>query len=268
MKTVFDIGNTNVKAYLFDEKNNILQKKTRATCSLFHPTAWETLYKELEDTDKNFNTSTIKISCVSFRCFLALRVFLGYDTMDNFDIDRKYDESLRTGMSKDSPFIFEENIPLDKSNTTGLVGTDRLLASFAFNTIYKRTAIVVGLGTATTIDLITDKKIFYSGIIASGIDSSYSGLIYKASHLPSIDKLKEGSKVIKTNLIEALSSGLFIGHASMIEGMYKRIIDDMNLSTDTYLALTGGRASSVAPHIRVPNLIINEDLVGYGLSII
>lgn len=266
MIAAYDIGNTNVKVFLYDDNRTLIAKKTRPTPDLFEPQMWHLFHEELKALNPAFAAAQKRISCVSWKAFLALRVYLGYAPEETFDENLPFDPSLLGGLPADSPFVFESMIPLSVSNQDGLVGTDRLLAAYALYTLYKDSYFVAGLGTATTIDLITASGIFLGGAIIPGVDSAYSGLISRAPHLPPIFDLPPAQKILGTNVAEALAAGTFVGHAVMLEGLFSRMRRDAALEESVNLALTGGRAYSISPYIRIPHTV-KEDLVALGLAL-
>lgn len=265
MIAAFDIGNTNVKAYLFDNDNNIIGRKSRPSPDLFEPERWKYFLDDLVTLNAGFAIAEKRISCVSWKIFLALRVFFGYDRAESFDPHREFNTDLFY-LPADSPFVFDSMVPIDTSFVSGLVGPDRLLAAYGLYKMYGGSNFLASLGTATTIDLITKTGIFFSGIVAPGVDASYNGLLLRAPHLPSMHQLPNPEKLLGTMLEQALSSGIFMGHAVMVEALFSRMKRDAALEDDMNLVLTGGRAYSVSPYIRLAHTV-REDLVAYGLAL-
>ncbi|SFB68077.1 pantothenate kinase, type III [Brevinema andersonii] len=265
MIAAFDIGNTNIKAYLFDNDNNIIARKSRPSPDLFEPERWKYFLDDLVTLNPGFAIAEKRISCVSWKIFLALRVFLGYDSPQSFNPHCKFNTDLFY-LPADSPFVFDAMVPIDTTFVSGSVGSDRLLAAYSLYKMYGGSNFLASLGTATTIDLITNAEIFFSGIVAPGLDASYNGLLLRAPHLLSMSQLPTPEKLLGTTLEQALSSGIFMGHAVMVESLFSRMKRDAALEGDINLVLTGGRAYSVSPYIRLAHTV-REDLVAYGLAL-
>ncbi|MGL5721748.1 MAG: type III pantothenate kinase [Brevinema sp.] len=264
MTTAFDIGNTNVKVFLIDKDGTVVSKKTRPTPDLFEPQAWYEFLEVLKESHEGFRNSKMRISCVNWRVFLALRVVFGYTPAEEFDTDVPFDPALME-LPDDSPFVLEQMIPLERPSVPGLIGTDRLLSAFALYDMYKESFFVVSLGTATTIDLVTGEGIFYGGVICPGLDSSYAGLLSRAPHLPAMTELPSPDKIVGTNTLQALSAGSIIAHAVMIDGFIARMRRDAGLAGPVNIVLTGGRAFTISPYMRSPHTV-QEHLVALGLT--
>lgn len=265
MIAAFDIGNTNVKAYLFDNDHKIIGRKSRPSPDLFEPERWKYFLDDLVAVNAGFAIAEKRISCVNWKIFLALRVFFGYDRSEAFDPHREFNPDL-CYLPADSPFVFDAMVPIDTSFVSGLVGSDRLLAAYALHKMHGGSNILASLGTATTMDLITKTGMFFSGIVAPGVDAAYHGLLLRAPHLPTMQQLPNPEKLLGTMLDQALSSGIFMGHAVMVESLFSRMKRDAALEGNVNLVLTGGRAYSVSPYIRLAHTVY-EDLVGYGLAL-
>jgi len=266
MILAMDIGNTRTKAFLIDKHLKIIDKKIWSTPDLFEPDRWKVFFNELDKINPLFTIVEKRISCVSWKAFLALRVYLGYDIIENFDPNKEFNSDLLI-LPLDSPFVFENRVPLDTTYTTGLIGSDRLLAAYVAYTLYNNSCMIVSLGTATTLDIVTNTGAFLGGAILPGIDVSYYGLKSRVSHLPELSELPIINNTIGKSTLESLSIGIYISHAMMIESLYIRQIKEADLQSEVSLILTGGRAFTIGNHIRLP-FNIKEDLVIYGLALI
>lgn len=265
MIVAIDIGNTRVKARLIDKNLNIIEKKSWSTPDLFEPDRWNVFFEELDTLNPLFSISEKRISCVSWRAFLALRVYFGYDLLDHFNPNKEFNTDLMI-LPLDSPFVFETMIPLDTTYMSGLIGTDRLLSGYAANRLFHESMVVVNLGTATTIDLITNAGIFLGGAILPGVDVAYSGLLSRATHLPPLSQLPDTDKSLGNSTLHSLSVGAYIAHAAVIEALYIRQKEEANLQSSVGLLLTGGRHATIGAHMRLP-FMVKDDLVSYGLAL-
>lgn len=105
------------------------------------------------------------------------------------------------------------------------VGADRLVNTVAAYESYGGPLVVVDFGTATTFDVIDDDGNYAGGIIAPGINLSLEALHMAAAKLPRV-AIGRPAKVIGTDTVSAMQSGIFWGYVSMIEGLVERIQDE------------------------------------------
>ncbi len=107
----------------------------------------------------------------------------------------------------------------------------------------KRPLIVVDMGTATTIDYVSQEGVFMGGMIAPGIMSAYEGLLAAAPQLPRLEGHSAGGLIGKTTS-ECVRSGVVMGHACMIQ----KAVEMMSPGKDSkpVVVLTGGPSCLVA----------------------
>jgi len=144
------------------------------------------------------------------------------------------------------------------------VGADRLLAALAAHRRVKDACIVVDLGTAITFDAVSERAEYLGGIICPGIGMSISGLFTKTARLPMVD-FREPEKLIGTNTVGSMQSGLYYGTIGMIDGILERMIEDLGPQTRT--VATGGQAALITRGSRFLKEA-DEDLTLEGLQII
>lgn len=107
-------------------------------------------------------------------------------------------------------------------DTPSEIGADRLVNAVAAGERYGGGLICVDFGTATTFDVIDRQGNYAGGAIAPGINLSLDALYAHAAKLPRIEP-KRPQRVIGTNTVSAMQSGIFWGYVSLIEGMVARI---------------------------------------------
>lgn len=144
------------------------------------------------------------------------------------------------------------------------VGADLIGNSVAATTLYNETCLVIDLGTATTFSFL-ENKVLKGVAIATGLTTSKNALVSKTSLLPQVE-LHAPKKVLGTNSVDCIKSGLVFGHASMIDGMIRRIKEETSLP-DLPVIITGGHAKIVYPHCE-EKLIRDDALILKGLLII
>jgi type III pantothenate kinase len=102
------------------------------------------------------------------------------------------------------------------------VGADRLVNTVAAHDRYKGATIVVDFGTATTFDVVDADGNYRGGVIAPGINLSLHALESAAARLPSVP-ISRTDKVIGTNTVACMQSGIFWGYIGLVEGLVGRI---------------------------------------------
>ncbi len=141
-------------------------------------------------------------------------------------------------------FVNQQNagikIGLDKPEE---IGADRLVNAVAVLAHYQSPAVIVDFGTATTFDVIDAQGVYNGGAIAPGINLSLLALHQAAEKLPEIT-IEKPKKVIGTNTVDAMQSGIYWGYIGLIEGTLKRIAQEMEVKP--YVIGTGGLASLFA----------------------
>jgi len=144
----------------------------------------------------------------------------------------------------------------------GEVGADRLVNTVSAHETYGGPLIVLDFGTATTFDVVGPEGAYEGGVIAPGVNLSLEALQRAAAKLPRVDIVKP-ERVIGTNTITAMQSGIYYGYASMIEGVIARIREEQKLDNLPAIG-TGGLARLYAP--ACPSIQdIDEDLTLRGL---
>src|SRR5208337_1091688 len=116
-------------------------------------------------------------------------------------------------------------IPVLQDNPADL-GADRLVNSIAAFDRYGGPCIVVDFGTATTFDVISARGEYIGGAIAPGLGISADALFSHAARLGRID-IKRPAKVIGTNTVTHLQSGLYYGYIGLVDGILERIVGEL-----------------------------------------
>ena len=142
------------------------------------------------------------------------------------------------------------------------LGPDRIANSVGGFKMAQKSVIIVDLGTATTFDVVNDKKEYLGGSIAPGIKISLEALTTKTSSLKSVEILSPKS-VIGKNTYEAIQRGLILGHASMIDSMLEKII--LETGTNPKIVITGGLGEVIQPQLNVETEY-SKDLTLNGLE--
>jgi type III pantothenate kinase len=147
------------------------------------------------------------------------------------------------------------------------VGADRIVNAVAAFAKFGRSGaplIVVDFGTATTLDAITAKGEYLGGAICPGVTISADALFQRAARLPRID-VRKPARVVGRTTVGAMESGLFWGYVGMVEGLVKRMTDE--LGGNAVCVATGGLADVIAPETTLIQHV-DADLTLHGLRIV
>jgi len=123
------------------------------------------------------------------------------------------------------------------------VGADRIVDAVAAIHKYGAPCIVVDFGTATTFDAINFNGEYVGGVITPGITISADALFERAAKLPRVE-IKRPQKVIGSATVEAMQSGLYHGYIGLVDGILKKMIDELGRSPR--VIATGGLAPLIA----------------------
>ena len=149
------------------------------------------------------------------------------------------------------------------------VGADRIVNTLAASRVYKRDAIVVDLGTATTFDCITADGVFLGGVIAPGVLMMAESLTRKTSKLPATE-LQLPKQIIGRRTEECIRAGVMYGAAEQIDGLVRRIKAEWPRKETPIVVATGGLSETFQPLCRElealdPFLTLRGLEMAYGL---
>jgi type III pantothenate kinase len=133
-------------------------------------------------------------------------------------------------------------MPVLVDNPTEL-GADRLADCIAAIERYGGPCIVVDFGTATKFEVISERGEYLGGAIAPGLGLSAEALFSRAARLSRVD-IRRPAKVIGTNTVGHLQSGLYYGYIGLVDGVLERIFAE--LGSKPRVIATGGLARMVA----------------------
>ena len=122
------------------------------------------------------------------------------------------------------------------------VGADRIVNGIGAYDIYGGPAVVVDFGTATTLDAVSARGEYLGGAILPGIEISMDALFSRADRLSRVE-LIEPRSVIGKSTVEALQSGAIYGFAGQVDGICRRMQDELGECT---VVATGGLSGLIA----------------------
>ncbi len=168
-------------------------------------------------------------------------------------------EPLRTAHDLDLPIVYDYPRPDE-------LGADRIVNAVAVYEIYRKDAIIIDLGTATTFCIVHGNA-YQGGVIAPGVKLSMETLTQRTSLLPAVEFRRPESGVIGDSTVHGIQSGFFFGWVGLLRG----IIDEIrrtNPDRNYLVVATGGLSRMI--HDEVPGLfdVVDHDLTLKGMRMI
>ncbi|MBS5852030.1 MAG: type III pantothenate kinase [Staphylococcus sp.] len=142
------------------------------------------------------------------------------------------------------------------------LGADLLCDAVGAYIKYSGTTIIIDMGTATKILVVTKNKEFIGGVICAGIRGSLDSLISTTSKL-SRTAIEVPNTVIGNETTTCIQSGIVYGHVAMIEGLIKKFKNELGLD-NVNIILTGGYAKVIKDLLEI-DCIYDENILLDGL---
>lgn len=165
-----------------------------------------------------------------------------------------------------NPFVLQAGVKTGlhiKYNNPLEVGADRIANSIAVSKLYpKKNAIIVDLGTATTLDVLTENKDYLGGAIIAGMKISMQSLESRTARLPTVE-IVPSEETLGKSTVESIQSGLYFGHLGAIKEISARLTKECFDEQRPLIIGTGG-FSSLFEKEKVFDAIV-PDLVLKGL---
>ncbi|WP_275316893.1 type III pantothenate kinase [Tenacibaculum bernardetii] len=241
MNLIIDVGNTRVKAAVF-ELNTIKE--------VFVFSKTEIVF-EVKKIINNFSISSSIVSSVSNISEKTLKEITDLLNPIFLNSDIKV------------PFI-------NKYETPKTLGVDRIaLAAAATEKYPQKNVLIIDAGTCITFDFINNKNEYLGGAISLGISMRYKALHDYTAKLPLLG-LSEVSSFIGTNTNTSIHSGVVNGVINEIEGVinqYQKKYGDLTI------VLTGGDTYFLAKQLKSgifahPNFVLEglHTVLTYNLT--
>ncbi len=153
------------------------------------------------------------------------------------------------------------NIRLDDPGT---IAGDLVATAVAVKEEYPLPAIIIDMGTATTVTVVSAEGAYIGGSILPGAGISLEALARETALLPNIE-FKAPKKVIGTNTVDAMKSGIIYGSAGALDGLIDRYLEELGGSAS--IVITGGMGRLIAPYC-THEMTVDNRLLLRGLGII
>lgn len=140
------------------------------------------------------------------------------------------------------------------------IGADLVANAYGAWQKYQASCLILDLGTATKVQLVSSKGRFEGTAIAPGLKTGADQLFQTAALLSPIE-LMPPPVLLGTNTRDALLSGIVQGHAYMLENFVRQVKLHYFDHKDIRTILTGGIADLVKP------LVPSAELVDKSLTL-
>jgi type III pantothenate kinase len=127
------------------------------------------------------------------------------------------------------------------------VGADRIVNAVAVGRHYGFPAIIVDIGTATTVEAVDSEGYYLGGAILTGLYVALDALVSRTAKLPSVDLEAEPPTAIATNTPDSIRSGFIYGYAGAIDALVRRSRKELAEDSVRVVA-TGGPARAIVRH--------------------
>ena len=235
-----DIGNSDTKIFLVNEKNRILKRVNLITNNINDQNLDKKikfLIKDIKQIRKILFCSVVPKSFNLVKAYFKKKTKL--KCYEIKDLNLKSLIKIRVNYKQ--------------------AGSDRLANAISVQN-NKDNFIILDFGTATTFDVVV-KKDYKGGIIAPGVKISLDSLSDKASLIPQIH-LKKMSNIVGNNTTSAVRSGFFWGYIGLIDNIINLIKKENRKSFK--LVITGGFSNLFKESLKT-KVIQDKDITIKGL---
>lgn len=233
MLLTVDVGNTTIQCGLFEDEKLALQFR--------------------RSTNPRLSSDELGLF---FRDVLALNNF-DYKAVERIaccSVVPAINHSLSNCFRK---YFFKEALFIQAGIKTGLkikyanpreIGADRIAGAIgavhaAASSGGAKNLIVVDMGTATTVDVITKNNEYLGGAILPGAAMSVHALSEGTAQLPSVEVVQPKS-VCGSSTIEAIQSGVFYGQAGAVRELVSKMEESVFGGERAFVIGTGGFSRS------------------------
>jgi type III pantothenate kinase len=237
MLLAIDIGNTNITLGLWDGQTWRLQWRLRTIHTQTVDEYGIYLKMLLREVDL--------VDAVDRVIFSSVVPPL---TRTFFGVSRRYLklEPIQVTSEIDSGIRIETVTPAE-------VGADRIVNASAAHHLFPGASIVIDMGTATTLDVVSADGALLGVVIAPGLELAAEALTGRAAQLSRV-ALEAPPHVLGRTTEHAMQSGLVFGYACLVEGLVARLKEELAMPEATVIG-TGGLIRLIAPHTGVIDVL-------------
>ena len=203
MLLAIDVGNTNTVLGIFDGEKLLASWRMKSDARDTSDELWVQYQSLVSDYD--FDSVAI--------CSTVPAILREIRQMVNKNLADKKVTIVEPGIKAGVPLLVDN--PRE-------IGADRIVNTLAAHELFGGPAIVVDFGTSTNLDVVSPNGEFLGGALAPGIEISVEALANRAAQLRKVELIKPKNSIGK-NTVEALQSGTIFGFAGMVDGLVKRI---------------------------------------------
>jgi type III pantothenate kinase len=163
-------------------------------------------------------------------------------------------------VSPDMPIGVRVDVPNPET-----VGIDRLLISGEAYAETTTSTVVVGVGTAITVDVVTRDGVYLGGTISPGLRTSTWALSKRTSLLPDVDvDVDDDEGGVPKSTPSSIRTGVILGTAGAVDRLISELAERAGL-VDYKVILTGGDSHRLSRFLDT-NHDIRDDLLLKGLA--
>lgn len=255
MLLVLDIGNTNISIGVV-KAGALTSTRRTATPSRATADDVEVLISGLLALDDLAIADVSAIACAS----VVPRVTAAIEA-----IAARRDRALTVATPGTVPMPVRVDRPAD-------VGADRLVNALAAARLHGTPALVMDLGTATTLDCVAADGAFVGGAIAPGLGLGLDALVAGTALLPRVE-LRAPDRLIARETVGAIQAGTVLGYQALASGLLargRRELADLSFvePSEVTTILTGGLSAAAWVSGVDGADVIDPDLTLKGLAIL
>lgn len=246
---VVDIGNTNIVCAIYHEGVSVwtvrLQSNREKTADEYYALL-NSMITEIPFVGTEQNTNPLRSKDIRYICVGSVVPELTRVWKHLF---RKYFTAYLIEVNSLSPLGMKFKVPNPE-----FIGADLIANAYSAWKKYDSSAIIVDLGTATTIQVVSKTGIFEGAIIAPGLKTGAANMFSRAAQLYELEMVKP-PVLLGTNTTEAMLSGIVYGHAFMVETYINKLKQQYFDHTPILAILSGGMADLLRPMVPSADII-------------
>ncbi|MGI6725804.1 MAG: type III pantothenate kinase [Christensenellales bacterium] len=229
MILVMDIGNTNIKTAVFEDRELVKSWRISTNTNF------------TSDEYGQVMTNFFNQSSLSVRELEGIMISSVVPSI-NFTIEHMCHDYFGKAPHFVGPGV-KTGINILYENPKDL-GADRICNAVAAYALYGSPCIFIDFGTATSFGVISGNGNFLGGCILTGVRLAREAVVTGTAKLPHFE-LNLPDKVINRTTITNLQAGLLYGYVGQVSYLVERMKQEMGESRATVVA-TGGFASVIA----------------------